>query len=215
MITTINRDLAKAKSKAFVNIYCLLKQNTKSCNIKRSDSNEKGPKKSVGLISKTQLCTCTTLSLYISLPLVCTTTTWNFHKLPCYTFDGGNVVCVSVHFFSLPLIFTSVAASISHFLTTAIKFSGFSSHKIGLLCFLSLAVALSLFSTLIKRLKLSQKKKSPLLLLFFISKSPGGYAIYQRKARVLEMQSFTLRLRDGVDTHTDNFVRTKISWMHT
>ena len=158
MITTINRDLAKAKSKAFVNIHCLLKQNTKSCNNTQWQQ-WKGSKKSVGLISKTQLCTCTTLSLYISLPLVCTTTTWNFQKLPCYTFYGGNVVCVPVHFFSLPLIFTTVATSISHYLTTAIKFSGFSSNKIGLLCFLSLALALSLLSTSIKRLKLSQKKK--------------------------------------------------------
>ena len=38
-------------------------------------------------------------------------------------------------FFSLPLIFTFVAASISHFLTAAIKFSCYSSDEIGLLCF--------------------------------------------------------------------------------
>ena len=44
--------------------------------------------------------------LYISLPLFCTTTTWNFQKLHSYTFYGGNVVRVLVHFFSLPLIFT-------------------------------------------------------------------------------------------------------------
>ena len=44
--------------------------------------------------------------LYISLPLFCTTTTWNFQKLLSYTFYGGNVVRVLVHFFSLPLIFT-------------------------------------------------------------------------------------------------------------
>ena len=47
-----------------------------------------------------------TFFLYISLPLFCTTTTWNFQKLLSYTFYGGNVVSVSVHFFSLPLIFT-------------------------------------------------------------------------------------------------------------
>ena len=57
-------------------------------------------------------------------------------------------VCGPVHyFFSLPLIFTLVAASISHFLTPTIKFSCFSSNKICLLCFLSLALALSLLST--------------------------------------------------------------------
>ena len=37
-------------------------------------------------------------------------------------------------FFSLPLFFTLVAASISHLLTTAIKFSCYSSNEIGLLC---------------------------------------------------------------------------------
>ena len=43
-------------------------------------------------------------------------------KLPRYTFYGGNVVCVPVDLFSLPLLFTLVAASISHFLTAAIKY---------------------------------------------------------------------------------------------
>ena len=44
--------------------------------------------------------------LDIALPLFCSTTTWNFQKLLSYTFYGGNVVRVLVHFFSLPLIFT-------------------------------------------------------------------------------------------------------------
>ena len=57
-------------------------------------------------LAKKQLCTCSTLFLFISLPLFCTTTTWNFQKLLSYTFYGGNVVRVLVHFFSLPLIFT-------------------------------------------------------------------------------------------------------------
>ena len=43
---------------------------------------------------KKQLCSCSTLFLYISLPLFCTTTTWNFQKLLSYTFN------------SLPPIFT-------------------------------------------------------------------------------------------------------------
>ena len=51
--------------------------------------------------TKTKLCTCSTLFLYISLPLFCTTTKRNFQKLSCYTFYGGNVVPVVVHFFSL------------------------------------------------------------------------------------------------------------------
>ena len=40
-------------------------------------------------------------------------------------------------------------------------------------------------------IKLSRMKDSASLLLFFISKSPGGYTIYCRNARVLEMQNFT------------------------
>ena len=70
---------------------------------------------------------------YISLPLFCTTTMWNFQKLPSYMFNGGNVVRVLDHIFSLLLIFTLVATtvhcSISHFLTTATKFSCSSNKK--------------------------------------------------------------------------------------
>ena len=46
---------------------------------------------------KKQLCTCSTLFLYISLPLFCPATTWNFQKLPGYTFYGGNVVVALFH----------------------------------------------------------------------------------------------------------------------
>ena len=59
--------------------------------------------------------------LYIPLPLFCATTSGNFQKLSSYTFYGGNVASVHVHFFWLPLFFTSVAVSISHFLIAAIK----------------------------------------------------------------------------------------------
>ena len=80
---------------------------------------------------------------YISLPLFCTSTMWNFQKLPSYMFNGGNVVRVLDHIFSLLLIFTLVATtvhcSISHFLTTATKFSC-SSNKKCLLFGLSLAL---------------------------------------------------------------------------
>ena len=89
--------------------------------------------------------------------------------------------CCSL-FFRCRSLSPSVAASISHLLTASIKFSCYSSNEIGLLCFLPLAPALSL-----QTLKLSRKKESALLLLFFISKSPGGYAMYRPNARVLEM----------------------------
>ena len=97
----------------------------------------------------------------------------------------------SCSLFLPPICFTLlVTASISHFLTAAIKFSCYTSNKIGLLC-LSLALAFSLSSTPMQTLKLSRKKESASLLLFFISKSPGGYATYCRNARVLEMRNFT------------------------
>ena len=124
--------------------------------------------------------------------------------------------------FSLPLIFTLVAASISHFLTAAIKFSCHSSNEIGLLCFLPLALAPFLLSTQMKTLKLSRRKESASLMLFFISKkSWNSYAIYSRYAGVrLEMQNFTPELHETVDLRTDvlrtdDFLRTKISWMHS
>ena len=57
-------------------------------------------------LAKQQLCTRSTLFLYISLPLFCTTITWNFQKLPTYTFYGRNVLRVLVHLFSL-IFFTT------------------------------------------------------------------------------------------------------------
>ena len=54
-------------------------------------------------------------------------------------------MCVPVRFYSsLPLIFTFLAVSISHFLTAALKFSCFSFNETGHLRFLSLSLALSL-----------------------------------------------------------------------
>ena len=72
-----------------------------------------------------------------------------------------------VAFFSLLLILTLVAASISHFLIAPIIFS----NEIGFLC-LSLALALALLSTSRQTLKFSRKKESgrtASLLLFFSS----------------------------------------------
>ena len=90
--------------------------------------------------------------LYISLPLLCTTTTWNFQKLPSYTFYGGNVVHVLVHFFFTAahffFFFIShflMAASICNFLTAATKCFCCSSNKKCLLCFSSLSFSCSIF----------------------------------------------------------------------
>ena len=89
------------------------------------------------------------------LPLLCITKTSNF--LLTHYFLWRNFCMCSAKvlllvflftlIFSLPLIFTLLAASISHFLTATMKFSCFSSKEIRLLCFKSLALALSLLST--------------------------------------------------------------------
>ena len=59
--------------------------------------------------------------------------------------------------FSLPLIFTLVTASIFHFLTTAIKFSCFSSNEIGL-CLLFISRSSS-FSVIHVNLKIKNKSR--------------------------------------------------------
>ena len=56
--------------------------------------NEKGERTTMGLISKKATLHVQRTFLYIFLPLFCTTTIWNFQKLPSYTFYGGNVVRV-------------------------------------------------------------------------------------------------------------------------
>ena len=56
--------------------------------------NEKGERTTMGLISKKATLHVQRTLLYIFLPLICTTTIWNFQKLPSYTFYGGNVVRV-------------------------------------------------------------------------------------------------------------------------
>ena len=56
-------------------------------------------KTAIGLICKKTICTCSTRFFTFFLPLFCTTTTWNFQKLPGYPLNGGNVVRVLVQFF--------------------------------------------------------------------------------------------------------------------
>ena len=104
---------------------------------------ENSKKTTLGLISKKATLQVQHSFFVHFFPVVCTSTTWNYQKLPSYTFYGGNVVLVScsLFFFSLPLIFTLVATSISQFLTAAAKFLCCSSNKKSLLSFLSLALA--------------------------------------------------------------------------
>ena len=94
-------DLARAKSEALFNIYSLLKQNIKLCNAKETVKTTRTVKNNNSrskVAKKITLCVQHTF-LYMSLLLFCTTTTWNFQKLPSYTFNGGNVVCPCSLFF--------------------------------------------------------------------------------------------------------------------
>ena len=108
-------------------------------------------KTTIGLISKKATLLEQQIFLYISLPLFCTTTTWNFHKILSYMFYGGNVVRVLVHFFFTAAHFhlALVAASISHFVTAATKFSCCpSNRKMSPLFFISRSRSLSPFFSL-------------------------------------------------------------------
>ena len=88
-------------------------------------------KTTIGLISKKTTLHVQHTFLYISLPLFCTTATWNFQKLLGYKFYR-----LKCRTFSCSLFFTAahfhlalVAPSISHFVTTATKLSCCSSNK--------------------------------------------------------------------------------------
>ena len=76
-------------------------------------------------------------------------------------------------FFSLSLSFTLVAASISHFLTAAKKFSCYSSNEIGLLCFfLSLAPAVFIVTHVNLDIKFKSKERIgvDVVVVFYISR---------------------------------------------
>ena len=78
-------------------------------------------------------------------------------------------MCSCSLFFSLPLIFNLVAASIFHFLTTAIKFSGFSSNEIRLcLFFISRSRSFSVIHVNVK-IKNKSKERIGFVVVVFLS----------------------------------------------
>ena len=152
--------------------------------------------RSIDLVSKKTNCTCRTLFLLISKnkKQICTgstlfvffsrcfvqlqrcfvglkrQTSWLhiiFMEELSYVLTQYFVSCVLRFYFSLPLIFTLLAARISHCLTAALNFHVFLPTK-----FVSFVFNHSL------QLFLSNNvEKDTTLLLFFLSKSPGGHAI--------------------------------------
>ena len=104
-------------------------------------------------------------------------------------------------FFSLLLIFTLLAASISHFLTASIKFSCFSSNEIGFLyLFICRSSSCSVINIKVD-IKIQSKERlkgnSGSLLFFCLPKSQGGHAIQHRNARVLDCEIIPLSYIKG------------------
>ena len=152
------------------------------------EGNENSEKTKIGLISKKATLHVQHTFLYISLPLFWKTTTWNFQKLPNYTFYEGTVVRVLVHFFSLPLIFTLVAASISHFHRRYKMFMLFFQQKMTPLFFISRSNSLSPFFSPWASLACRP------LSLFLCSQDPGGYAISRQNNLELHLGCHTCYL---------------------
>ena len=102
------------------------------------------------------------LILYISLPLFCTTTTRFMEKM---------LYVVLFNFFSLPFIFSLVAASISPFFHSRYKsvYMFFFQRNWSPLV-LSFAIALCLLSKSMQTLKSSRQKESAFVVVVFISK---------------------------------------------
>ena len=95
-------------------------------------------------------------------------------------------------FFSLLLIFTLLAASNSHFLTAAMKFSCLSSKKNSSSLIL-ITRSSSFFDMHVSvDFKNDVEKDSTLLLFFFSSKSPAGHAISRQKHLELTVVSYLL-----------------------
>ena len=112
-------------------------------------------KTTIGLISKKATLHVQYTFLYISLPLFCTTTTWNFPKLLNYIvtllMEEMSYVFLFTFFFTAAHFHPAlVAASISHSVTAATKFSCCSSNKKNVFFrfFISRSRSLSPFSSL-------------------------------------------------------------------
>ena len=94
-------------------------------------------------------------------------------------------------FFSLPLIFTLVTASISSFSHRRYKFFFvFLLTKLVSFGFISRSISFSVIHVNVD-IKIKWKERVGICCSrLFISKRPGSYAIYRRNARVLEKQNF-------------------------
>ena len=118
-----NIDLARANSEALGNIYSLLKLNIKSCKAK-GEGNENFEKTTIGLIRKKTALPVQRTSFFFFCTFLCRC----FARLQRQTSRNFLVTrymeemsYMFLFTFSLPLIFSLVAASISHFLIAAVN----------------------------------------------------------------------------------------------
>ena len=93
------------------------------------------------------------------------------------------------------------AASISHFLTAVIKFSCCSYDEIGLLCFLSLTLALSLLSTSMQTLKFKSEERIGFVVVVFSLKVRVAMRFTAEPAGTWN-RIFQSGLHEGVDVRT-------------
>ena len=92
-----------------------------------------------------------------------------------YVFTQYFISCVHVRvYFSAPLIFTFLAASISHFLTAALTFLFFSLRNSSPLFSITRS---SSFSVIHVSVNIKNNAEKDTTLLFFLSKSRGGHVI--------------------------------------
>ena len=127
---------------------------------------------------------------------------------------NNNNFARAAHFFCT---FTLVAASISHFLTAAIKFSCYSLNEIDILCFLSSGS--SSFSVIHAEVDFRIKSKERIgfvVVVFYLWKSRWLRDLLPKRAGTCSTWNakFHPGLHEGVDVRTDDFLRTKSFWMH-
>ena len=119
-------------------------------------------------------------------------------------------MCSCSIFFSLRLIFTSLAASISLFSHRRENIVMFLLQTKLVPFFLSLVLSLSLLSSSMQTMTTKVERKTRLCCCLIVpSRSLGGHAIYHLNAWVLEMQNFSTAYEG-----TEDFFRTKIYWMY-
>ena len=140
------------------------------------------------VISKKQICTCTALFVFlcrcfaqlqrcfVGLKRQTSQLHIIFMEELSYVLTQYFVSCVHVRFyFSLPLIFTLLAASISHCLTAALSFHVFFSLQNSSLLF-SITRSSS-FSVIHVSVNIKNNVEKDTTWLFFLSKSPAGHTI--------------------------------------